>query len=493
MKWWRQSELTRRVLIILILLLLVTSIGGGATIWYTSQFNDMLHKVTVEDMSSLQIARELNATLANQKGFVTYYFLDGDSKWLDQLAVYRQAFQKWLDQAYEINQGPEQIKRLDRIRQKYDGYIQTKNWVIELYKANNRKAGEELHWGARKQFFELNNLCNQYLQYNEQKIKQTRRLSQSRVHRIITSAVIFMVVSFILLIFLAFMMINQILTPIRRLSLKAPAEKEPAASGDEVKTLSKQVYGLIEDMDRASLELKQSKERLVSSEKMAMVGKLAAEVAHSIRNPMTSINMRLFSLQRNLDLTDVQKEDFGVVSEEMRRLDNIVRNFLEFSRSHKLKRQRLNIADVIDMTLNLLAHRLELNGVSVRWEKRENLPPIEADPELLKEVLMNLIINACEAMEHGGEITLAEEEALAENIGRAVVLRVTDNGPGMSEELQLRVLEPFETTKPDGTGLGLFIAVRIIREHGGTLELRSREGEGTTFIITLPAFDEEKK
>jgi len=93
-------------------------------------------------------------------------------------------------------------------------------------------------------------------------------------------------------------------------------------------------------------------------------------------------------------------------------------------------------------------------------------------------------------MQDGGEIVISEEEALAEKIGRAVVAKVQDNGPGMSEEVRKRVLEPFETTKADGTGLGLFIAVRIIEEHGGTLELRSKEGQGTMFILTFPASEE---
>jgi len=205
---------------------------------------------------------------------------------------------------------------------------------------------------------------------------------------------------------------------------------------------------------------------------------------------MTSINMRLFSLKRSLELTDFQQEDFEVVSEEMRRLDNIVRNFLEFSRPHKLKKQRINISDVINKTLALLYHRLELHSVTVIRKQSEGLSRIEADSELLKEVFVNLIVNACEAMEDGGEIVISEEDALAEKIGRAVVVKVQDNGPGMSDEIQGRVLEPFETTKADGTGLGLFIAVRIVEEHGGTLELRSKEGFGTTFTLTFPVFEE---
>jgi signal transduction histidine kinase len=322
---------------------------------------------------------------------------------------------------------------------------------------------------------------------NELNIKKVQEIGHIRLKRISAAAVAFMAASLVFCGLLAFFMFTQILAPIRRLSKKTAMTNATGASGNELKDLSCHVNGLMENMDRARSELVQSQEMLMHSEKMALVGKLATEVAHSIRNPMTSINMRLFSLKRNLELTEFQQEDFEVVSEEMRRLDNIVRNFLEFSKPHKLKKQTVHISRVIDMTIDLLCYRLELNSVEIIRKQSANLPPIDADPELLKEVFVNLMVNACEAMENGGEIVISEEEALAENIGRAVLVKFTDNGPGMSEEVRKRVLEPFETTKENGTGLGLFIAVRIIEEHGGTMQLHSKEGHGTTFAITFPA------
>lgn len=490
MNWWRQLGLSTRIFTILVLLL-VTIFGMGLTsIWYADQFNKMLNRVIVEDMAALQASREIETELANQKGFVTYYFLDGDPKWLNELAVHRKAFMNWLNQAYKIDKKPAQRALLDQIQSKYAKYITEKDQVIALYKDGGRQAGEALHWKVREHFFELNALCVQYMQVNEFNVKKVQAISHLRFQRISMTAVIFMSVSLLLVILLAFVMISQVLVPIRRLSKKASAAEEMEASGDEVRTLSKRIYGLMEDRDRTRSELQQSQALLLNSEKLALCGKLATEVAHSIRNPMTSINMRLFSLKRSLHLAEVQREDFEVVSEEMRRLDHIVRNFLEFSKPHKLKKQRMNISQVIDMTLDLLRHRLELHSVAVIRKQNDNLPAIDADPELLKEVFVNLMINACEAMENGGKIVISEEEALAENIGRAVLVKVMDNGPGMSEEVRERVLGPFETTKKDGTGLGLFIAVRIVEDHGGKLELFSREGQGTTFSLTFPACEE---
>jgi signal transduction histidine kinase len=343
---------------------------------------------------------------------------------------------------------------------------------------------------VRKQFFELSDLCKKFKELNEQGIQKEIADSQLRARQITVTAVALMGSNFILAIFLAFVLIKQVLIPIRRLSCEAAVLDESVPAGDDVRLLSKRVHGILEEMDRARTELKQSKALLMNSEKMALVGKLATEVAHSIRNPMTSINMRLFSLKRNLEISDTQKEDFEVVADEMRRLDNIVRNFLEFSRPHKLKKQKVSVSDVIDMTIDLLSYRLDLHSVTVHRKREKDLPRIDGDPELLKEVFVNLIVNACEAMESGGEIMISEEEAIAEMMGRAILIKVADNGPGMTDDVKARALAPFETTKPDGTGLGLFIAVRIIEGHGGKLELDSTPGKGATFIITLPLAEE---
>jgi signal transduction histidine kinase len=135
----------------------------------------------------------------------------------------------------------------------------------------------------------------------------------------------------------------------------------------------------------------------------------------------------------------------------------------------------------------LLRHRLKSYDVSVNLVRKRPLPRIQADPEQLKEVLVNLVVNACEAIEGGGSIIIQEEEGFAEPLGRVVTIRLIDNGPGIPNSVQERVLQPFFTTKEEGTGLGLSIAARIVEEHGGWLDLTSEEGKGATFVITLPA------
>ena len=219
---------------------------------------------------------------------------------------------------------------------------------------------------------------------------------------------------------------------------------------------------------------------------MALVGKLAAGTAHSIRNPLTSVKMRLFSLSRSLELDEHQKDDFEVISGEINHVDTIVQNFLEFSKPPKLRKQSICPSDVIDLAIKLLQHRLESYGVTIRVNRKGPLPHIEADPEQLKEVLLNIILNACEAMKSGGSIVIHEEQGFLKALGEIAVIRLSDNGPGIPEPIQGDIFQPFFTTKEEGTGLGLSIASRIIEQHEGFLDLISKEDEGATFVIVLP-------
>jgi signal transduction histidine kinase len=191
-------------------------------------------------------------------------------------------------------------------------------------------------------------------------------------------------------------------------------------------------------------------------------------------------------MNRSLDLNVPQREDLEAISEEIRHIDTIVTNFLEFSRPQKLKQEMISPSEVVDQALKLMHNRLQLYAVEVKLERQTRLPEIMADPEQLREAMVNLMVNACEAMVGGGSLTIREEKGETKDLGRVAILRVTDTGPGIPAAIKDQVMQPFFSTKEEGTGLGLSIANRIVKDHGGTLDLDSQEGRGTTFIITLP-------
>ncbi len=489
---WKRLSLRARILILLTALILTALVGALVTVWHNAAMDSLLGSLIEKDVASFHAAEELESALLRQKGYLTYFFLDGDPQWLKQMEQYHRSFEAWLEKARKSAYTEAMSEIVGQIDSEYHKYLTSRQQVINLYKEGKRDEGARLHWEARRQFETIIALCQRYKLIHEYTIARVRTESQVRARYINALALATMPAIAVLGVLLAYILMKQILGPIRRLAIETAPANPGAPPPDEVKAISRRVHSLMVDMDQAQSELERSQEHLLQSGKWAMVGKLAASVAHSIRNPLTSVKLRLFSMERTLMLTRPQKEDFEVISEEIRHIDAIVRNFLEFSRPPKLKMQKVSPSDVVDMALVLLRYRLESYGVEVKLVRQGRLPEIWGDPDQLKEVLANLLVNACEMMVNGGEITIQEETRTVNPLGKAVVLRVRDNGPGVPDSVRDKIFQPFFSTKEEGTGLGLSIAYRIIEEHGGRLELEAGDNQGASFLIALPLRDDKE-
>ena len=483
---WQKTRLRTRIYIILTSLVLITMAGGIVTVWYTYRMEHLLTAVTEKNITAFQTAEALEIALVNQKGFVSYYFMEGDPEWLRKLGEFRQIFKERLTEALNMAESEREREALYWIKIEYARYISIKDRVIAYYQEGNHEEGTALHRQVREIFFTVLDFCHKYKEVHEERILQAKSDNRIQATNLRVVAITAVCTGFLLAVLLAFVLGSQILGPVRRLTLEAGNEGDPDIAGDEVKALSHSVRDLIQNVDYTQSELQKSRESLLQADKLALVGKLAAGMAHSIRNPFTSVKMRLFSLNRSLKLSGTQKEDFDVISEEIRHVDTIVQNFLEFSRPPKLKMQSISPSAIVDQALALLQHRLKSYDVEVRIERDHYLPEIDADPDQIKEVIVNLIVNACEAMERGGSIVIQEQESMTPSKERTAVIRLSDNGPGIPEPIREKVLQPFFTTKEEGTGLGLSITVRIIEEHHGRLDIESNKDGGTTFVISLP-------
>jgi signal transduction histidine kinase len=194
----------------------------------------------------------------------------------------------------------------------------------------------------------------------------------------------------------------------------------------------------------------------------------------------------LFSIQKDVGGDPELDRKFDIVAEETARLERIVRNFLEFSRPPHPKLRVESIGTLLDKTLELVGPRLADRQIVLLRQDDPTLPPVLADVEQLKQVLINLPDNAADAAGRGGEIRVSAAAEVDAEGRRVAVVRIADNGPGMPKEVCERVFEPFFTTKDDGTGLGLCIAAGIVARHGGRLALESSTGRGTTFAVSIP-------
>jgi len=264
---------------------------------------------------------------------------------------------------------------------------------------------------------------------------------------------------------------------------------ELARSNEELRAIAIENAHLFEAEREQRRQVEQSHAQLVQSEKLAATGRLAASLAHEINNPLQIIHN---SLQLLLTLPfgpDKQQEYLQMASEEVERLVELVTRILDFARPSRRKKQPADVNDAVEKALNLTAKYLQHNDITLHRDLALDLPPVAAVADELGQVFLNLVLNAVDAMPHGG--TLHVSSRLGDD-GHLVVA-FTDSGPGITPEHLAQIFEPFFSTKEGGTGLGLSISYDVVERHGGDIVVESVVGKGTTFTVRLPAMAREAR
>jgi len=272
-------------------------------------------------------------------------------------------------------------------------------------------------------------------------------------------------------------------------SITAPVKQlvgvtEQIAAGDltaeaGVKTRD-EIGTLANSFNQMTRELKASRDMLVQSEKLAAVGQLAAGIAHEIRNPLTSIKMIVQLLGRRLKDDEAGQESVQAVLDEINRLEVIINGLLDLTRPVELELRSVNVADVVNDVLKFMEADLRHRKIQLVKRLDETLPETMLDADRVKQVFMNVILNAMQAMPDGGELAI---KGHYDSDAGAVQIEISDTGIGMSQEVLAHAFEPFFSTKSGGTGLGLANVQKIMEQHKGDIRIESEEGQGTKVTI----------
>jgi len=240
---------------------------------------------------------------------------------------------------------------------------------------------------------------------------------------------------------------------------------------------------LYEGVKQQMVELKQTQAQLVQSTKLAAIGELAANIAHEINNPLTTVLGFASFIAERLPTEDPMREELGLIQEEASRARDIVRDLLQFSRQRDFRPEPTDVNTVLEQVVAMVRRQGALNTLGVTEEYAPDLPMVEMDVPRIKQVFLNIINNAVFAMKAGGTLTIRTAAA-----GDSVRIAFADTGPGIPADILGRIFDPFFTTKPEvsGTGLGLSVSLGIVQSHGGTIEVASEVGRGSTFTVTLP-------
>lgn len=278
---------------------------------------------------------------------------------------------------------------------------------------------------------------------------------------------------------------REVVAPLRRMEgmLEAAGGPDAAPREDEVGRLTASVAQLIEKEEEAERTVELQRRRLAQSEGLAQVGEFAAEMAHELKRPLATVRTAMDMLEQEYRLDDQGERLLEEVDGQLDRLSETMSDLFSLARPVEIESERIEPGPLLNEALAEISTHPRSGGVELVRDFDADLPPVSGDPRRLRQAVVNLLLNAAEAMSAGGTLTLRA----AEDPGGGLLIEVRDTGSGIASEEIERVTRPFYSTKPRGTGLGLPLVARIVSAHGGTLQIDSAPGRGTTVRIRLPA------
>ena len=237
---------------------------------------------------------------------------------------------------------------------------------------------------------------------------------------------------------------------------------------------------------KAIEKTKNLEKRAINSERLAFIGTLAGGLAHEIKNPLSTLNINLQLLQEELESMTGENSKrvyrkTQVLQKEVQRLEQILNDFLRFARGQKLELKDHDINEILDEVADFVTPEIKQKKILILKSYDADLPQCHLDSNLIKQAILNIIINAEQAMENGGELMIRTSKDK-----KYIQIDITDTGPGIPKDIIDKIFQVYFSTKKTGTGLGLPTAKRIIEDHRGTISVQSEEGKGTNFSIKLP-------
>jgi two-component system NtrC family sensor kinase len=249
------------------------------------------------------------------------------------------------------------------------------------------------------------------------------------------------------------------------------------------RTLEEKVAERSAQLDEKNQWLLVAQQELIRAERLVGVGILASGVAHEINNPLAIIRGNAELLEMSSRLNDSEQSEVETIIQQVGRVERIVSNLLTFARTKQKNLQPCHIAELLDDILDQIGHQIPLDTFRIERKYQADGVAVEADADQLRQIFTNLILNGLQAMEAGGTLLVS---SAVDREARRCSVTISDNGAGISAEVQKKLFTPFFTTKSRGTGLGLAVSYGIVKDHGGEINVESEPGHGATFTVTLP-------
>ena len=481
--------------LVTVVLLLTVACSLGALLT-ALRMERLMSAMVSANVPSVKAVAELENALQQQRGLVAAFMLDnGQPGWLNDLEHAKPSVAFWLAKARNTARTDEERRLLATLAEVYRTYDAEREKAITLYQSG--RTAEARQFVLRDVSILSNqayDLCRQLIALNERYVTTSMAEAHRRVQTLALALSAGVGVALLLSMMLLLVVYRRLLLPVQRLTADAKAfsddPKQPRGPrtpfSDELRELEFYSRALMSDISRTRTDLQASEQRLMAAEKLAAVGKFAACAAHEIRNPLTSMKLWLYQLEQAGGSDSEVRHHCRVLEEEIGRLEDLATSFLQFSRPANPQLLPQDVSSIVRETLELAEPRLVQKNVSLVHVNGTPLPAVLGDAGQLRQVVLNLIVNAVDAVPRGGEVRVIESRESSDNGRAEVVVRVQDNGPGVPDSVRANLFEPFVTSKSHGTGLGLAVASSIVAQHGGQLVVESTESRGSVFAVRIP-------
>lgn len=486
-------RLSAKILIGLSALTVLLIIGGGVTIFYTYRLHRLTSARLAEEIANLKAAQKLEVILFRMRGLMLNYLVDGDLNWLETFEGDKQDFRSWLEVAQTAQQSPEEERILQVISSQFADYENDHRTVLDLHSSGQLAAARaRLLRMCRSGFDSLYARCEAFVEANEDAIVAMQK-EVERINRFVRWTMYGLAGGGVIIgALMSWIIARGLMKPIYELVLKVRGatggelvELMKVTPNTELEELDNHVRGLIDRISTTTADLERHRQLLVRADKLAALGKVSAGVAHEIRNPLTAVKMLIYALHEELATNNETRNDLAVIMKELERIERFVQNFLEFARPPDPRLAPVDTNALIHETITLLAPRLRQSRIEVSETYQHHLGAISADADQIKQVVMNLVLNAIEAMPHGGRLEITTQPSAVEKQNFTQIC-ISDTGKGIPAALFDNLFDPFITGRTEGTGLGLAIAHQIITRHGGWIEAKNNPDRGATFVVSLP-------
>ncbi len=256
-------------------------------------------------------------------------------------------------------------------------------------------------------------------------------------------------------------------------------------SRDEIGELARSFNEMTKDLLETRRQMEDANRRLIQAEKLASIGRISASIAHEIRNPLTSVKLNIQKLMQIESLDEEEKEHLSISQEGIAQIEKFIKELLNFTRVSDLNPERFPVVQIIEESLKMMRNSFLEKKIVLEKRFAADLPAVVVDGDKMRQVFLNILRNAVEAVEEGGRIGLSLSR-IKENGAPRIRVRISDDGCGIPEKDWENIFEPFYTTKSSGFGLGLSNARKIVEQHRGSIKVTKSKGKGTTFEVRIP-------